>query len=199
MAKTTATHEYFGKNPSEIFQIAKSSILNLNHRIIKEDASTLSINAKSKITKLNFPQNIRLYVKNHGDMCALTIQISNFQITDWGEGEKIINEIFQKINTSVTNVQEPEYCPQGSNKKIDADNRYIPKNYPKSAAAAPFFIISAIFTFIGFIIFSSIRAAGYGTVKAIGGIPVNGDLLGFSGIAAIFFAVGFAIIGIKKG
>lgn len=61
-----------------------------------------------------------------------------------------------------------------------------------------FIALAAASGFLGVIFLGAINIAGYGTVTAISGIPVNGDMLGVLAMAAIAFCIAFISIAAKK-
>lgn len=61
-----------------------------------------------------------------------------------------------------------------------------------------FIVLAAASGFLGVIFIGALNVAGHGTVTAISGIPVNGDMLGFLAVAAIAFCIAFISIAVRK-
>lgn len=88
-----------------VFESAQMALRKLNMKIEREDQHSNVITAKSGRTKYSFGQNITVAMVEVGTATEVSITTKSGQITDWGEGKKLISEIFQNIEEGIANIR----------------------------------------------------------------------------------------------
>jgi hypothetical protein len=83
----------FKKKGKDLYNIALEAILNLDLKLVSEDDKNLTIDAKTRMNWENFGLNLNLSINGS----KIKLNSSTFQVTDWGESEKISKKIFNEI------------------------------------------------------------------------------------------------------
>lgn len=96
---------YEGVPAGAVFEASQRSIRVLEYKLKKEDTAALSIEAKSSRTKKTFGLGITLAMKEVGNATELTIKTSAGQITDWGEGDEVIDSILYHVDAVVEEIR----------------------------------------------------------------------------------------------
>lgn len=83
----------FNKKGKDLYNIVLEAILNLDLKLVSEDGKNLKIDAKTRMNRQNFGLNLNFSINGS----KIKLISSTFQVTDYGESEKISKKIFNEI------------------------------------------------------------------------------------------------------
>ena len=83
----------FNKKGKDLYNIVLEAILNLDLKLVSEDDKNLTIDAKTRMNWQNFGLNLNFSINGS----KIKLISSTFQVTDYGESEKISKKIFNEI------------------------------------------------------------------------------------------------------
>lgn len=83
----------FNKKGKDLYNIVLEAILNLDLKLVSEDGKNLKIDAKTRMNWQNFGLNLNFSINGS----KIKLISSTFQVTDYGESEKISKKIFNEI------------------------------------------------------------------------------------------------------
>ena len=83
----------FNKKGKDLYNIVLETILNLDLKLVSEDDKNLTIDAKTRMNWQNFGLNLNFSINGS----KIKLISSTFQVTDYGESEKISKKIFNEI------------------------------------------------------------------------------------------------------
>lgn len=83
----------FNKKGKDLYNIVLEAILNLDLKLVSEDDKNLTIDAKTRMNWQNFGLNLNFSINGS----KIKLISSTFQVTDYGESEKISKKIFDEI------------------------------------------------------------------------------------------------------
>lgn len=83
----------FNKKGKDLYNIVLEAILNLDLKLVSEDDKNLKIDAKTRMNWQNFGLNLNFSINGS----KIKLISSTFQVTDYGESEKISKKIFNEI------------------------------------------------------------------------------------------------------
>lgn len=148
------TKIYEGIPAGAIFEASQKALRSLNSTIKKEDSTALSITAKTGMSMKSFGQEVVLKMVEVGPATELTIRTSSGQISDWGEGNSIIDGIISNIDVEVSRIRaEGRISPvaakvyemgQISQQKLEASTEPTSKKESKSGGSWVFRVMAAL-------------------------------------------------------
>ena len=100
------SQSYIGVPLGAVFEASQKSLRTLNFKIKDEKISNGRIVAKSKMSWNSFGQDIVLEMDEVGQSTELKITTSSGQLTDWGEGKKIVKDILDEIDVEINKIRE---------------------------------------------------------------------------------------------
>jgi hypothetical protein len=83
----------FNKKGKDLYNIVLEAILNLDLKLVSEDDKNLKIDVKTRMNWQNFGLNLNFSINGS----KIKLISSSFQVTDYGESEKISKKIFNEI------------------------------------------------------------------------------------------------------
>ena len=83
----------FNKKGKDLYNIVLEAILNLDLKLVSEDDKNLKIDVKTRMNWQNFGLNLNFSINGS----KIKLISSTFQVTDYGESEKISKKIFNEI------------------------------------------------------------------------------------------------------
>ncbi|MFP1646654.1 hypothetical protein [Pontitalea aquivivens] len=89
-----------------LFEASQKSLRELKFKIKEEKIGNGRILAKSKVTMSSFGQDIELRMVEIGQSTELKITTSSGQLSDWGEGKKIIESILSQIDIELQKIRD---------------------------------------------------------------------------------------------
>jgi hypothetical protein len=92
----------FNKKGKDLYNIVLEAILNLDLKLVSEDDKNLTIDAKTRMNWQNFGLNLNFSINGS----KIKLISSTFQVTDYGESEKISKKIFDEIKKLSKNIKK---------------------------------------------------------------------------------------------
>lgn len=96
---------YYGIPLGAVFEAAQKSVRTLDFNIKEENISDRTIIANSKVTMRSFGQEIVLKMNEIGLATELDIAALSGQLSDWGEGDKLIENILSEIDVEIQKIR----------------------------------------------------------------------------------------------
>ena len=94
----------FNKADKDLYKTTLKAILNIGYKIESEDKKKLIIFAKTTMSWKTFGQNLEIKIKGS----KINLQTRSGQLTDWGEGEKISEKLFNEVKKISKNIKKPK-------------------------------------------------------------------------------------------
>lgn len=105
IAMASEVRSYDGVPVGALFEAAQKAVRNSTLKLVSEDPRLYAIEAKSGTSLKSFGQEVRISMAEIGMSSELSITTSSGQLTDWGEGRKMIDGLYEDIDANIAQIR----------------------------------------------------------------------------------------------